>query len=199
MSLLSLQTNKMRDSAARDALDQARTRVNALALVHRILYELDNAGLVDIKAVWSELVEPLHQSFGGERRGIHINLDIAERRVVSADLAIPLTLFTVEALTNAYKHAFSSIAIPCALELRLASGEPGRLKLTIADSGVGIDRTAAPADPSTGSRLMAAFAQQVNGHIVTRPREDGGTIVELDFPDPDQPKAPIENAKMAPA
>lgn len=198
MSLLSLQSNKLRNSASRDALDQARTRVNALALVHRILYELDNAGLVDMRALWTELVEQLHQSFGGERRGIQIKVDVVEQRVVSADIAIPLTLFTVEAMTNAYKHAFDTNAATRVLELCLKSGEPGRLRLMIVDTGVGIDRQATGVDASTGSRLMAAFASQVNGHIITRARDGGGTIVELDFPDPAVPPSPGE-AKMAAA
>jgi two-component sensor histidine kinase len=197
MSLLSLQANKMRDSAAREALDQARTRVNALALVHRILYELDNAGLVDMRALWTELVEQLHQSFGGERRGIQMKVDVAEQRAVSADIAIPLTLFTVEALTNAYKHAFDTKGSPRVLDLCLKPGDPGRLKLMIVDTGVGIDRQRPGGDPSTGSRLMAAFAQQVNGHIITRAREGGGTIVELDFPDPTLPPSPTEGARAA--
>jgi two-component sensor histidine kinase len=198
MSLLSLQSNKLRDSASRDALDQARTRVNALALVHRILYELDNAGLVDMRALWTELAEQLHQSFGGERRGIQIQVHVEEQRVVSADIAIPLTLFTVEALTNAYKHAFDTNAAARVLELCLKAGEPGRLRLMVVDTGIGIDRQAAGGDPSTGSRLMAAFASQVNGHIITRAREGGGTIVELEFPDPALPPDSGE-AKMAAA
>jgi len=197
MSLLSLQSNKLRDSAAREALDQARTRVNALALVHRILYELDNAGLVDMRALWTELAEQLHQSFGGERRGIQIKVDVLEQRVVSADVAIPLTLFTVEALTNAYKHAFDANAATRVLELCLKSGEPGRLRLMIVDTGVGIDRQGAGGDPSTGTRLMAAFAQQVSGRIITRAREGGGTIVELDFPDPTVPPPPSETEMAA--
>jgi hypothetical protein len=44
---------------------------------------------------------------------------------------------------------------------------------------------------------MSAFAQQVNGHITTRAREGGGTIVELDFPDPSLPPSPSEAAMAA--
>ena len=197
MSLLSLQANKMRESPARDALEQSQTRINALALVHRILYELDNAGLVDMNALWAELVEQLHQSFRGERRDIQIKVDAGERCVVNADTAVPLTLFAVEALTNAYKHAFDANAGVRSLELRLTAGDPGRLKLMVIDTGVGIDFQTAPGELSTGSRLMAAFAQQVSGTISTRAREGGGTIVELDFPDPNAPPKPVETAMAA--
>lgn len=195
MSLLSLQSDRLRDPAAREALDQTRTRVNALALVHRILYELDNSGLVDMSALWSELAEQLHQSFAGERRGIHVKVNIEARRVVSADLATPVTLFAVEALTNAYKHAFASTQGTCELELSLKVGEPGRLLLTISDTGVGMEEPAA----NTGSRLMAAFAQQVSGTISTRTRESGGTIVELDFPDPSATEVAGKDAELATA
>ncbi len=42
MSLLSLQAGRVRDPAATEALRQARARINALALVHRILYEIED-------------------------------------------------------------------------------------------------------------------------------------------------------------
>jgi nitrate/nitrite-specific signal transduction histidine kinase len=71
------------------------------------------------------------------------------------------------------------------------------MKLMVIDTGVGIDLQTAPGDLSTGSRLMAAFAQQVQGQISTRQREGGGTIVELDFPDPTSPVDPPENARAA--
>lgn len=198
MSLLSLQSSKVRDAASREALDQTRTRINALALVHRILYELDNAGRVDMGALWGELTEQLHQSFGGERRGIQIKVNVAQPRIVSADLAIPLTLFAVEALTNAYKHAFNAKARTRVLELALEAGEPGRLRLIVCDTGVGVELVDG-ADASTGSRLMRAFAQQVGGRITTRLREGGGTIVELDFPDPSAPHHSQSEAAIAAA
>jgi len=193
MSLLSLQSSKMPDSPAREALEQARTRINALALVHRILYEQDNGGMVEMQSLLTELAEQLHQGFGGERRGVNISVDVPERRLVIADLAIPLTLFTVEALTTAYKHAFAAATKSPTLTVRLIAGNAGRLKLVIVDTGGGGDLTNATNGFGTAARLMSAFAQQVGGQVTTSPAEGGVSTIELEFPDPaQQSKLPEE-------
>jgi two-component sensor histidine kinase len=49
MSLLSLQTNQLKDPAAKAALAQARCAYNALALVHRILHEIEDQTTIDVK------------------------------------------------------------------------------------------------------------------------------------------------------
>jgi hypothetical protein len=54
MSLLSLQAGQLRDPAAQDALHQAQVRVNALALVHRILNEIEDPGRLRRRAPRSQ-------------------------------------------------------------------------------------------------------------------------------------------------
>lgn len=181
MSLLSLQANRLRDPAARDAVEQARTRVNALALVHRMIYELDRDGTVDLKALLSDVADQLHQGFGGDRSGVRVRVEAQAFRT-QPDLAIPLTLFAVEAITNAYKHGFEK-GKGGRINVSLVGIGDNRLKLTIADDGKGVDLdAAAPSEPGTGSRLIAAFANQVGGKVSTHRGENGGTVVELEFP-----------------
>lgn len=182
MSLLSLQAVRLKDEAAREAVEQARTRINALALVHRMIYELDHEGSVDLKRLLGEVVEQLNQGFGADRRRVRMNVDAIEH-TASADVAIPITLFAVEALTNAYKHAFGAMPTGGTIDVRLKRGEAGRLVLTVEDNGNGIDDAKGGADQSVGARLMMALSQQVMGTLTTRTGEGGGTIVELDFPE----------------
>lgn len=181
MSLLSLQASRLRDPAARDAIEQTRTRVNALALVHRMIYELDLDGTVDLKALLEDVVTQLHQGFGGDRRGVKVSVQGKPHRT-QADLAIPLTLFAVEAITNAYKHGFPT-GRTGSIVVSLISTPAQPTKLVIRDDGTGIDLDGDKPDASTGARLMAAFANQVGGQLSTRRDEAGGTIVELEFPD----------------
>lgn len=181
MSLLSLQASRLRDPAARDAIEQTRTRVNALALVHRMIYELDLDGTVDLKSLLQDVVAQLHQGFGGDRRGVRVSV-VAKPHPAKADLAIPLTLFAVEALTNAYKHAFA-IGKAGSIVISLTPSDLGHTKLTIRDDGRGIALDSDKSESGTGARLMAAFANQVGGQISTRRHEHGGTIIELSFPD----------------
>ncbi len=181
MSLLSLQAGQLRDPQAQSALRQAQNRVNALALVHRILHEIEDFGAVDLKRLLEDLAHQLHEGAGAGRRDLELQLDIAARHAPS-DLAVPLTLFTAEALTNAFKHAYPSAARGGFIRVSLLPIEDGKLRLAIEDDGVGVPD--APRGNGIGSRLIKAFAQQVGGAATVSGRDTGGTIVELVFADP---------------
>ena len=181
MSLLSLQSGQLKDPASQSALKQTRARVNALALVHRILHEIEDLDAVDVKALLQDLARQIQEGFGAERRDLRLELEVASRRVPS-DLAVPLTLFTVEALTNAFKHAYPPGARGGVIRVSLLPVEDGKLRLAIEDDGKGVDQQD-PA-PGIGSRLIQAFAQQIGGTPSIASRAGGGTIVSLTFADP---------------
>jgi len=181
MSLLSLQAGKLRDPAAKDALKQAQMRVNALALVHRILHEIEDLGSVDLQRLIHDLSHQIQEGFGAERRDLHLQVDIAPRQAPS-DIAVPLTLFIVEALTNAFKHAYPVGARGGLIRISLQPIENGKLRLAVEDDGQGVN--VEPEGNGIGSRLIQAFAQQVGGTATVSRRDTGGTVVELIFPDP---------------
>jgi len=182
MSLLSLQAGKLKDPASQTALKQAQARVNALALVHRILHEIEDLDAVDVKALLQDLARQIQEGFGAERRDLRLELEIASRRVPS-DLAVPLTLFTVEALTNAFKHAYPQGTRGGIIRVSLLPVEDGKLRLTVEDDGQGVERHDSGGQ-GIGSRLIQAFAHQVGGVTKVASREGGGTIVTLTFADP---------------
>ena len=181
MSLLSLQAGKLADPVAQDALRQAQIRVNALALVHRILHEIEDLGAVDLKRLIEDLAHQIHEGFGAERRDLQLVLDVVSRQAPS-DLAVPLTLFTVEALTNAFKHAYPADSHGGVIRVSLLPVAGGKLRLAIEDDGIGVQRD--PSGSGIGARLIRAFAQQLGGTATVSPRDKGGTVVELLFRDP---------------
>ena len=195
MSLLSLQTAQLQDEGARDALRDTQTRVNALALVHRILHELEDVYLVDFTELLSNLVHQVREGFGAAKSNIELDLEFVQRQMTS-DVAVPLTLFTVEALTNIFKHAYPPGAYGGKIKVSLVEEQGGNLKLAIEDNGVGMK---VPVDDATvGSRLMRAFSSQVRGTATMSSRENGGTRVVLVFPDPayrrsEQPSVDTDN------
>jgi two-component sensor histidine kinase len=180
MSLLSLQANRLTDTAAQDALKQARTRINALALVHRILYEIEEQNIVDIKRLLEDLVEQTTEGFGGDRRDIRVTRDIAPLKA-SADVAVPVALFTVEALTNVFKHAFTDCG--GTIDVTLTRPDDGKLRLRIADDGKGFAYETT--DVSIGARLIKTFGEQVGGKAELRSAPGQGTVAEMVFPDPE--------------
>ncbi len=173
-SLLSLQGRKLKDPAAIAVLDDARARINALSLIHRSLYEHNNINAVYTRSFLSELAVHLDQALGAEERGIRIESAVDEDRI-DADLAVPLALFTAEAVTNSVKHAFPT-ARPGGGGHILVSyrASPDQTILSIEDNGVGYESILSENYPGIGGTLMAAFAKQVRGVMEEGPM-DGGT------------------------
>jgi len=75
MSLLSIQANQVKDQVAREALMQAQTRINALALVHRILNELEDQSTLDLKQLLEELSRQIAEGMG-EVDHVKIEVDV---------------------------------------------------------------------------------------------------------------------------
>jgi two-component sensor histidine kinase len=179
MSLLSIQANQVKDLGARDALLQAQTRINALALVHRILNELEDQSTLDIRDLLDQLCHQIAGGMGKENVRVAVNVP---SRVVAGSVAVALALFTVEAITNIFKHAFPDER-EGVISVTMTTEEGGKLKLAIADNGMGfaMDETG----KSVGSRLIKTFGLQLGGASTVRSEPGKGTVVELVFPDPD--------------
>ncbi|MEY4964845.1 MAG: hypothetical protein RL274_428 [Pseudomonadota bacterium] len=179
MSLLSIQANQVQDVGAREALLQAQTRINALALVHRILNELEDQSILDIRQLLDELC---HQIAGGMSNDlVRVEVDVPSR-AVSGSIAVALALFTVEVLTNIFKHALPD-GRQGVIRVTMETLPDGKLKLAIADNGLGfaMDETR----KSVGSRLIKTFGLQLGGVSSVHSEPGRGTVVDLVFPDPD--------------
>ena len=179
MSLLSIQANQVKDMGAREALLQAQTRINALALVHRILNELEDQSTLDIRQLLEELSHQISGGMSNDRIKVEVNVP---SRVVSGSVAVALALFTVEALTNIFKHAFPGDR-QGTIRVTMAPVDGGKLRLAIADNGMGfaMDETG----KSVGSRLIKTFGLQLGGVSSVHSEPGQGTVVDLIFPDPD--------------
>jgi len=180
MSLLSLQAGQLKDSAARDALMQAQVRINALALVHRILHEIEDQTTVDLGRLLHELAYQITEGMRAEKMPVRVEENLVHREI-SGDVAVPLALFAAEALTNIYKYAFPP-GCQGIITVELVAVASGKLRLAIADNGVGFDMTAPKA--GIGSRLIRTFGQQIGGVASLASEPGKGTTVAVEFHDP---------------
>jgi two-component sensor histidine kinase len=180
MSLLSLQAGRLSDPTAQAVLTQARMRINALALVHRILYEIEDRQSVDIKQLLEQLAEQTNDGFGGGRRDIRVSVKASSLNV-TGDVAVPIALFAVEALTNAYKHAFPP-GRGGTIRVIFARRSDGAYRLAVEDDGVGFDTEAA--ETSIGRRLIRTFGHQLGGETSLHSSREYGTVAEMNFPAP---------------
>ena len=177
MSLLSLQAAQSKDPVVREALSQAQTRINALALVHRIFNEVEDQTSIDLQRLLTELTQQVVESIRGDHPDVTVKTDILHINV-AGETAVPLSLFTVEALANAFKHAFpvpeTNGEVSVVFQMM---GED--YCLMIEDNGVGfVDN----GKSGIGDRLLRVFGRQVRGTVSVRSRPGRGTIVELIIP-----------------
>jgi len=174
-SLLSMQARAITDPAARTAMEETLTRVEALGTVHRRLYQSNNVERFDVAEFARDLAADLVRGSG--RRNIRLHLDL-EAVDVPVAKAPPVALVMNEVMTNALKHAF-----PDERGGRLSVAVvPDRthIHIRIADDGVGM-----PAEVmekrSFGKRLIGTLCRQLQASIAWQ-ANDPGTLVSIRLP-----------------
>lgn len=173
-SLLRLQARTIADPDVSAKLEAMLERIDALATVHRRLYQSDDIERFDIGAFCENLVADVVGSSG---RGDIVTDITVERIEIPAAMASALGLVLNEILTNAIKHAF-------------ADGRGGKLSvrairdgntamLTIADDGPGFEGGKPPSG-GLGATLISRLARQA-GAQVTWTSSATGTLVDVQF------------------
>lgn len=178
-SLLMLQAARVHEHGAKDVLSQTSARISALSLIHRLLYEDGQGseqGLVGINLLLSELCSQLRAAHRGTS-GVQLICHSAAK-AIPVDYAVPLALFVVEAVTNAYRHAFEA-GQKGVITMDFSAEGYGAI-LTISDNGKGF--AAGQGIGQMGTELMQAFATQVNGELRLNSAVGEGTQVALVFP-----------------
>jgi chemotaxis family two-component system sensor kinase Cph1 len=162
-SFLALQTRDA-DDGFKVLVEEARRRVNAVALVHRRLYRGDHVGLVDAARYLQELIDETMQAMGSEwATGLTLDLEPVS---LPTDRAVTVGLIITELMINANKYAYDGAAGP--LTIRLAESRD-RFRLTVADRGGGKAGTR----KGFGSRLMDALVGQLDGELTYEDNEPG--------------------------
>ncbi|MFO1061735.1 MAG: histidine kinase dimerization/phosphoacceptor domain -containing protein [Dongiaceae bacterium] len=160
-SLLNLHARTLGPSPGRRAIGEVQTRIRALALVHRHLYQNDDLQLVELQPLLIELCEMLQGASAVSSERVRVSVEIG-REAVAAEKAVPIALLVTEAITNAFEHAFpGDRSGRIAISVRRLD-EPGVALLSIADDGIGMPSDAGAA-PGIGLALIAALARQAGG------------------------------------
>lgn len=92
--------------------------------------------------------------------------------MLTIDDAMPLMLFAIEAISNAYRHAFDE-ETNGQITVRLRS-ESGMGHLEVRDDGRGFVDAENPTN--VGMELMQAFASQLDGEMKVEPSDEGVAV-----------------------
>ena len=174
-SLLRIQARSISDPVVSGKLDTMLQRLDALASVHRRLYQGADITRFDIGAFLVKLAAEILAASG--RTEVRI-VDAMSPLLIGSAQATALGLVLNEILTNAVKHAFNE-GRPGVLEVSShLDGEIGRIM--ISDDGPGVDDETIPRT-GLGYTLITRLARQA-GATVTIRRASPGTCITLTFP-----------------
>ena len=176
-SLMSLQSSRLEDDKARQVLEDGKTRVDAMAMIHQKLYMDNELASVNIADYLDNLSLSLANSFGFDRSNVQTSVELANKSM-DIDRAIPIGLIVNELVTNSFKHAFNGISHPLiAITLR---DTDRAIKLTIADNGKGMQAVdELKKAGSFGMRLVHTLVEQLNGELHIRQQQ--GTVFTIDI------------------
>lgn len=142
-SLMRMQSKRLDDPRAVQAVQDGQRRVEAISLIHQQFYLTENLAHVPIKAYVTELTEGLLLGYGFDPDTFDCQVEVADIQL-EVDVAVPLGLILNEVLTNAFKYAYANVAQP-RLRVRLqpvTDGPATGLLIEVQDNGPGLERSA---------------------------------------------------------
>ncbi len=107
-SLLNLQLMNLSDGTAKKAIEESKSRVQAIALMHKGLYQDDNYSSVDLKSYVNELVGNLKTLSHSSERTVNFNVSV-DPIMLNIDQSVPIGLILSELISNSLKHAFKQV------------------------------------------------------------------------------------------
>lgn len=155
-SLLRLQAHSLPDPALRATLNNMLERVDALAAVHRQLYQSTDLTKFEIGTFAETMVRDVVAASGRDNITVNANVETVN---VTSGKASAVGLVINEVVTNAIKHAFSD-GRAGTLSLNVCQ-EGEQVRVEIADDGKGFDVAHAKQQETLGQSLIDALARQV--------------------------------------
>jgi two-component sensor histidine kinase len=136
------------------------SRVRAMAMVHEMLYESNDLGIVDLGDYTRRLVTLVTAD---TLRFVAVTIE-AEPVSGGIDMAVPFGLLLNELVTNACKHAFLQ-GRHGTLKIDMRKDQ-GMLALRVVDDGPGLPQGfSVGSNSSLGLRLVEALASQLGGAL----------------------------------
>jgi len=167
--LLELQEKNLSDDRAKQALQEGRTRVRSIALIHQNLYQYENLSRIELCSFTHDLYKQVSAMFENKSKDTtaKINIPVME---IDIDTAVPFGLALNELLTNSFKYGHTTDS-SFTIEMRLTSekydGEEGNKYIFVySDTGPGL-----PAgfdlkkSKSLGMRLVNDLSKQMGGSM----------------------------------
>ncbi|NYB53080.1 MAG: sensor histidine kinase [Methanobacteriaceae archaeon] len=179
-SLLSLQSNYIKDEDARGIFKESQNRVKSMALIHERLYRSSDLKSIDFPDYIRSLTRDIFNTYSTEKGRVSLELDV-EEVMIDVNNAVPLGLMINEMVTNSLKYAFPGER-KGTIKIAFHKIDDEYL-LEVSDDGVGIpDDFQIEKSDSLGMLLINSLTAQLQGKLELKSHP--GTTFTIKFKDP---------------
>jgi PAS domain S-box-containing protein len=189
-SLIDLEINSGMKSDKESALNDVKSRVHSIALIHEKLQAGGDHIEIDLRSYIEDIVSHILKPFSGAAITIDAELDIEDMRLPSK-MVVHLGLMISELLTNALKYAFVGMekgTITVAIKR-----EKDNINLVFKDNGRGMsDEVLSEAHNCLGFKLIESFTMQLDGNMDICSEQGKGLLFRFSFPVHGSHKDPAE-------
>lgn len=167
--MLNLQAHAVEDPKLTLQLEEAASRVSAVAKVHEHIQQATAPDRLDLGTYVTDVCRDLNQAVPLHRIEVAAELGIE----ITTDRAVPIALMVNELVTNAAKYAYEG-GQSGNIWIRISRGANDTIELSVRDEGRGLPANFDLASAQgLGMRIIRALTQQLRAAITVHRREPG--------------------------
>jgi two-component sensor histidine kinase len=176
-SMLSLQAAASTTPELRDQLQEAVSRISAIARAHQRLYRTRQVRNLDLGDYLTDVCNDLDDVAAH----CDVRVAVAAGIQITTERAISISLLVTELITNAAKHAYGK-GETCPVSVRLERRDDSNIIITVSDEGRGLPAGFDPKkSKGLGMRIVAALTAQLQAFLHVEQRQPGTAFI-IDIP-----------------
>jgi len=178
-SLLSLQASKINDERISMILNESKSRIQSMSIVHEMMYQNQDFARIDMKYYINKLIASLTLLYYQNAEQIKI-IDKCKNVQIDLNRAIPCGMIINELVSNAIKHAFPDKR-KGEIDIRLEE-KSGKVHLSVRDDGIALPPGFKSSEVDTlGMAIISDLTEQLDG-ILKVVQGDGFKEFNVVFP-----------------
>ncbi len=182
VSILALQQLEIDDDQIVTILQKSQERVQAMGLIHNLLYKSGNLTEIKLDDYLEKLIHQLIDAYLLNKNNIEVDLKFPESIHLDVDNALACGLVVNELIANALYHGLDNGQEPGKLSVELKPTGEDEINLTIADTGPGFPSKQEFKNPdSLGLQLVRGITtRELQGEIDLEQNDQ--TEIKITFP-----------------
>ncbi len=162
-ALVRMQMRSVTDRAAKDALRETQSRIDAISLIHKSLYTSGDVTHVALDDYLGAMLGNMETAMKKDGHTAILKCYL-EPISLRTDASVSLGVAVQELVTNAFKYAYPDDK-PGEVRVRLKRLDDGKAELTVEDDGVGIAPKPSAAGTGLGSKIIQSMASALKTHV----------------------------------